>query len=250
MFPLEVRAEVSKQVWASISYGKKLSHEFYTQLTVEGKTQTDGGPTWRSLSGTAHVDYYPNRWLDLIGELHIADTLQFDGTNTFELTPRVGAKFHFLKQALGNYASKDYKSIGPLDELGHRSLERASLGRWDFAILLRIEARNIWYSPGDQFDYSTRARMRLEYKWAINRKSLTDDHTAYLLADIEYFEPFGDDVVERYPSKTRVRAGLGYRVATNHKLEAIYVRDLTRDTPGGQDTLGSQALSLNWKMKF
>lgn len=242
--------EVTSQIWANITYGRKYSEKLYLQASVEGKSQTSGSQTWRSLSVTPAVDYYPNHWLDLIGELNLSGTRQFDGAESYEVTPRIGIKLHFLKQALGYYASVGTGIGGPLDQLARTSLERASLSRWDFAILLRVEARNIWYSPGNEFDYSTRARTRLEYKLALNRDSLAADKVVYLLADIEYFEPFGDDVIERFPSKTRARLGIGYRLMKHHRVEVRYIRDFTRDTPGGQDTLGAEALSLNWKMKY
>lgn len=248
----EVRAQddVSRQIWTSVSCGKKVSQQVYVQASLEGKMQTDGGENWRSLSITPHVDYYPNRWLDLIGELFVGDTLQFDEASNFELTPRIGIKFHFLKQALGHYASNEHVGGGPLEQMAWHSLERVSLSRFDLAVLLRIEARNIWYSNAASSDHSGRMRGRFEFKAALNRKSLAEMNTVYLLSDIEYFEPVGDDVIERYPSKTRIRAGVGYRLATNHTLEVLYVRDFTRDAPNGQETLGTQAFSLNWKMKF
>src|SRR5262249_38788489 len=64
--------------------------EAFFELSIEPKTQVSEGDTWRSLEVTPLVEYYPLHWLDLEGEMHFARTRQSEGTDSWEVTPRIG----------------------------------------------------------------------------------------------------------------------------------------------------------------
>ena len=56
------------------------------------------------------------------------------------------------------------------------------------------------------------------------------DKTLFLIADYEIFVPLSDDVPERFATKARLRAGLGYRRDKKWRFELLYIRDGTRQT--------------------
>ena len=64
------------------------------ELDIEPKTQTSEGDKWRNLDLTPLVEYYPAKWLDVEGEMIVGRTHQFEGVDTWEITPRLEFRFN------------------------------------------------------------------------------------------------------------------------------------------------------------
>jgi hypothetical protein len=225
------------QIWAELVAGKRHGHRWYTQIDLEPKWQVTGD-TWRSLELTPHVELYPADWVDLAAEVLAGNTVQRDGLDTFELTPRVGARFHLLSR-LAPYRP----DIDGLEE-------RLPLTRFGVSTLVRLEWRNLFYSDDTPDKHQWRARVRLEGKLALNRAQLTAERTLYAVGDGEYFVPLGDDVPERYVNKLRARLGLGFRFSGRTKIELLWVRDWNRSSPGAEAAEDVQALDARVKLLF
>ncbi len=81
--------------------------------------------------------------------------------SSFELTTRLGVRFHFLS----NLREKLKPGMRPF-------------GRVGLANLSRIEQRNLWYSGGDvDSSHGWRFRNRLELKLGVNRENFNADGT-------------------------------------------------------------------------
>ena len=85
----------------------------------------EGEPGWASLDVTPTVDFAVKKWLDLVGELATGFTNQTDDVNSFELSPRAGARFHITTRDL---------PTGPLKR------ERVPSHRIVLRNLVRVEA--------------------------------------------------------------------------------------------------------------
>jgi hypothetical protein len=229
----ESPAGVSTQIWANFTSGWTKSERLYLELDVEPKIQVTSGEQWRNLDLTPLVEYYPSRWLDLEGEATVGRTRQRDGLDTWELTPRVGARLHFVSQAVR--------------QLSH---ERLPLTRFDVSTLVRLEWRNFFYSDGRPSEHAWRARARLESKLAINHRKLADDRTLYAIGDVEYYEPFGADVEERFVNKVRTRLGLGFRLTRKTRFDLLYIRDWNRSAPGASTAQDAQIVDARLKLLF
>ena len=73
-----------------------------------------------------------------------------------------------------------------------------------------------------------RFRNRLEFQVPLNREKVSDDGARYLLADWEWFIPLSDPA-ERFASRQRVRAGLGYRAERRVAFRrAVHLGSLAR----------------------
>jgi hypothetical protein len=225
------------QLWAELVAGKRHGHRWYTQIDLEPRWQVTGD-TWRSLELTPHVEFYPTDWVDLDAEVLVGNTLQRDGLDTFELTPRVGARFHLLSR-LAPYRP----DIGGLEE-------RLPLTRLGVSTLVRLEWRNLFYSDDTPDKHQWRARLRLEGWLALNRAKLSAEKTLYAVGAGEYFVPLGDDVPERYVNKFRAGLGLGFRFSGRTKIELLYVRDWNRSSPGAASAEDVQALDARVKLLF
>jgi hypothetical protein len=225
------------QVWGNLTVGKALGPRWSGELDVEPKWQVTG-ERWRALDLTPAVEHYPADWIDLVSELAVGNTLQRDGLDTFEVTPRVGARLHVFSKM-----EPHRPGLAGLRE-------RLPLTRVAVSTLVRLEWRNLFYSDETPDRHQWRARARLEGKLALNRGRLSEDRTLYAIGDAEYYLPLGDDVPERYVNKARIRLGLGFRFSPRARLEALWIRDWNRSAPGAEAAEDVQAADLWLKWLF
>jgi hypothetical protein len=212
-----------------LSYPK--SARLYYELDLEPKTQLSGGEPWRNLDATPLVEFYPHDLIDLTGEVTVGRTRQSAEVKSWELTPRVGVRFHLFRRL--------WDQLDP---------ERVPLSRLSLANLWRIEYRNLWYSGDHPSSHETRFRNRTELKVAINNDKLSVDGTLYLFTDVEFFVPLGDDVPERFATKRRFRGGFGYRLSRKWRFEVLYIRDFARETLEEEADIAMNALDFRLKL--
>jgi len=222
----------SDQIWATVLLDYPHGKDSLFELNIEPKTQISDGDKWRSLAVTPLVEYYPIKWLDVEGELHLVWTHEFEGTNSREVTPRLGFRMNLLSNLR----------------------ERAPFGglfdRIRLATLIRFEYRNLSYSDGSPSTHQWRFRARLESKLGITDADLSKDGTLYAAADVEVYVPFGADVSERFASKLRSRMGLGYRFNYQWRAEILYIRDANRKTKDDPFATSANAVDMRVKLFF
>ncbi len=226
---------VPTQLWANFTPGRTLGERWYLELDVEPKVQVTSGEQWRSLDLTPLAELYPFSWLDLESELGVGKTHQRDGVDSYEVTPRVGARLNLFARLTKAVASHERRL--PLTRLG-------------VSALARLEWRNLIYSDATPDSHEWRFRVRVEGKLALNRPRLAEDRTLYAMADAEYYAPLGKDVPERYVNKIRVRMGAGYRFSSRTRVELLYIRDWNRKAPDAAAAEDSQAVDLRLKRFF
>lgn len=209
-------AQTTTQLWGNFTFDWVKSERLVYELDFEPKALLDpseGEPDWRNLDVTPNVEYSLRPRLDLVGEATIGRTLQTDEVQSLEVTPRFGVRFHLFSR----------------DQL-IRVREQAPRRRIVLRDLVRVEWRNLFYSGGDtESDSTVRFRNRLEYLMPLNKARITDDGAQYLLADWEWFIPV-DDPEERFASRQRIRAGLGYRHSFKWRYELLYIWTRSRNT--------------------
>jgi hypothetical protein len=115
--------------------------------------------------------------------------------------------------------------------------------------LVRVEARNLFYSDDRDTDSVVRFRNRLELQVPLNRERMSDDGARYLLTDWEWFIPLGDPL-ERFANRQRIRAGLGYRRNVRWRFEALYIWTRSRDTTDQDFTTSDNIVNLRVKRVF
>jgi hypothetical protein len=224
-------ADVSNQLWGNVVLGHPKSPRLYYELDLEPKFQVSGGEPWRNVDATPLVELYPHSLVDLTGEVTVGRTRQTEADRSWELTPRIGLRLHLFKRLW--------------DEI---DLERLPLSRLSLANLFRLELRNLWYSGDRVSSHEMRFRNRTELKVAINNDTLSVDRTLYLFADVEFFVPLGEDIPERFATKSRIRTGLGYRLSRKWRFEALYIRDFARETLDEEVDIEMNALDLRLKV--
>ena len=206
------------QGWFNAIINWEKSERLVYELDFEPKgllVASEGEADWRNLDITPNVEFSPNGWLDLIGETVTGYTRQTDDVNSFEVSPRVGVRFHFLSRGVPTAV---------------RSKERPPARRIVIRDLVRVEFRNLFYTgEGEGTDSTVRFRNRIEFLVPLNREKMSQDGARYLMADWEVYIPL-NDVEERFANKQRIRAGMGYRRSAAWRFEALYMWTKSRNT--------------------
>lgn len=222
-------AQTDTQLWGDLTLSWIKSHTWTLGVEVEPKTLVSkpaDKPGWTTLDVTPSAEYRHGKWLDVVGELHLGRTRQTDALDTTEVTPRIGLRFHLLS----NLVADATKEREPRRRLVVRNLVRA-------------EWRNLFYSNTTPQSATVRYRARVETLFPFNRRKVTDDGALYESADVEWFWT-RHDPPERFASKQRIRAGLGYRFNYAWRGEALYVWDRARDSADAEFTRADSALDI------
>jgi hypothetical protein len=235
-------AQSNFQLWGNVTFGWVKSERLAYELDFEPKVLVSapaGDPAWRNLDVTPNVEFAARSWLDLIAELPFGYTKQTDHLNTLELTGRGGVRFHLLSRNV------------PTQVKGARPVRELPPAR---RIVLRdrllVEQRNYFYTgAGSGSDSSVRFRNRLEFLAPLNKEKISSDGARYILADWEWFVPLGEPD-ERFASRQRIRAGLGYRRSFAWRFEVLYIWDRSRNTIGEGFTTSDNVIDIRFKRVF
>jgi hypothetical protein len=220
--------DLETQAWGNFTLGWNHSEKVYLELDLEPKVLVSGEPGWRNLDLTPAIEYYPNSWMDVTGEVTIGTSKQTDDLRTNELTVRGGVRLYLFKNMRERFAR-----------------ERKLPGRFLIGTLFRVEDRNFWYSDDTDSKHEVRFRVRVELKAPINHADLSQDKT-----DVEAFMPVGEQVEERFATKSRARVGLGYRINARQRIDLLYMWDQVRDTIEDTPTESAQILDLRYRVVF
>ncbi len=235
LFSEKSGAETDTQFWSNFIMTWQKTARMNYELDLEPKTLVSapaGEPDWKSIDVTQTFEYSAKNWIDLSTELVTGYTKQTDDVNSFELTPRVGIRFHLFS----NRISSLLKEKHPKRRLVIRDL-------------IRVEYRSFFYSNDQGSDFSWRFRNRLEFVFPLNHRKLTDDKTFYTMSDWEWFIPLSD-VQERFANKQRIRAGLGYRQNFKWQFEALYIWTRSRKNADEDFTTSDNIIDIRIKYRF
>jgi hypothetical protein len=101
-------------------------------------------------------------------------------------------------------------------------------------LLVRFEQRNQLDQESDIWGNSHRSRIRAETIIPINKKSMSvGDKLLYSILDAEGFVVVDQDVNERFANRYRLRAGIGYRINYNFRLEFVDTLQASNNTIEG-----------------
>ncbi len=229
-------AQASGQVWTNLTYDWLPSARLSYEIDLEPKGQVlpgAGQPLWANLDVTPNVEYAPNGWVDLVGEVVTGYTNQSDQKNAFELSPRIGVRLHIITQLI------QARDAGRGAEREKQPKRRAVV-----STLIRFEQRNLYYPRDSATKSSWRFRDRFDFKYPLNRPKLTSDGAVYLMSDGELFVPIGEDVKGGVVKQVRVRTGVGYRSSFDWRFEALYQWTAVRTPASGAFAPDSHAVDI------
>jgi hypothetical protein len=201
--PLEAQEEVTGQAWVDFVTDWYVRSHHLLELEVGPKTLFSGGEWWGELTLTPAYEWVAAPRFELVVRTLLSWVRQNNELSTFEIRPVLGFRLYALQASAHRLMIRDFN---------------------------RVESRNIWYDEARDWDSTWRYRNRLEFQLAINHKHLADAHTLYLLTDAEVFVNLSKAAEERFNDNWRFRAGLGYRIKYEWRVELIYILQITRDT--------------------
>jgi hypothetical protein len=229
------------ELWGNLTIDGLANERLVYTLDVEPKVQVT---EVTEQSRFANVDIWPSAefamagWLDLHGEFLTGLTNEQDGSNTTEITERMGVRLHIFSRLIQRRESR-------------RGAEREAQPkrRGTISTLLRFEHRDLLHSDAPTSG-SWRFRGRVELAYPLNRAKLTSDGTIYLTSDTELFVPISDDPQQGQISQWRLRNGLGYRINFDTRLEVLYIWTTKKESDTGHFATDSQAVDVRVKLAF
>lgn len=216
---LNAFAQRDEQLWLEFQLSYPFANRYLLENTTAYQTLLNKDGKWRSISMSPTFEYNLFRKLDLLSEIPIGYTKQYEGISTFEITPMVGYRFFF--------------SPG-------KRIDARFVWRYQVRAFREIETKN--------WEVSNRTRLRGEIFISINGPNLFTDKLWYTFLDYEEFIVIDQQVDERYANRRRGRIGLGYRLDYKNRFELSYTVQSTRDEINGDYYGIDNVIQFKYKM--
>jgi hypothetical protein len=242
LWPAAGWSQTNGQLWGELLLERVKDSRLTYILDLEPKVLVSapaGDPGWWALDITPAVKWVARNWLDLTGEVLTAYTKQTNDVNSFELTGRLGARFHVFSRELPTLVE---------DRLARG--ERPAKRRVVLRDYVRIEQRNLFYTGTKPDSSAWRLRNRLELEYPLNRARVSADGATYVLNDWEWYIPLNGDADERFANKQRIRVGLGHRRNLRWSFEALYIWGRSRNTIGQPYATSDNIVDIRVKRVF
>lgn len=211
--------QATNQLWADFQVDYPFGNRYLFELTSSYQTVASGPSKWKSLNITPTFEDNLVSWFTLVAAAPMAYTLQKEATNSYEVSPSLGGKFHFSQ--------------------GRRIETR---------LILKAEERFFRTIEANAWETSSRLRVKVEAWTAINAPNLFADNLWYAILDYEEFVVLDQQVNERFAFIRRGRMGLGYRLNYAHRFELIYTKQSTRDAIDTNFVNSDNVIQLRYKL--
>lgn len=216
---LQVSAQATDQLWLDFQVDYPFANKYLFEATGSYQTVLSGSAKWRSININPTFEDNLIPWFTLLASAPMALTLQKEGTNSFEVSPSLGGKFHFSQG---------------------RKIETRLIVKAEERFFRKVEA--------DQWESSSRIRVKAEAWMAINKPNLFADNLWYAILDYEEFFVIDQQVSERFAFIRRGRLGAGYRLSYAHRFEIIYTKQSTRDKIDTDFVNSDNVIQLRYKL--
>lgn len=212
-------SQSDQQLWLDYQLSYPFANRYLLENTTTYQTLLNKDGKWRAISISPTFEYTLFRKLDLLSEIPIGYTKQYQGINTVEITPMVGARYYFTPGK-----------------------------RIDTRLVWRYQVRAFRQIEEKEWEISNRTRLRGEVFISINGPSLFTDKLWYVFLDYEEFFVIDQQLDERYANRRRGRIGLGYRLDYKNRFELSYTLQSARDEIYGEYYNNNNVIQLRYKM--
>ena len=216
---LPLVAQQHEQLWLDFQVDYPFANKYLLEVSPSYQTVLSKENKWRSASLSATFEYVLFRQMDLTVEVPVAYTLQKEGSNSWELSPLLGPRFHITQNR-----------------------------RIDSRLLVRYQQRYFRQVEENDWDVSNRTRIKAEAFICINGPNLFTDNLWYAILDYEEFIVLDQQLEERFANRRRARVGLSYRMNYKHRFEIIYTRQSSRNEIDGDFLSNDNVIQLRYKM--
>ncbi len=207
-----------EQIWLDFQVDYPFANKYL--LEAEASYQTIlAKDRWRSINLTSTFEVALLTKFDLMADLPIAFTLQQEGSNSIELSPMLGTRYHITQNK-----------------------------RIDSRLVLRYQQRYFWQVEDRDWDISNRIRLKGELWFSITGPNLFTDKLLYGILDYEEFIVLDKQLDERYANRRRGRIGIGYRLNYKNRFEFIYTLQSSRNEMEGEFISNDNVIQFRYKM--
>jgi hypothetical protein len=192
----------SQQTWVDYDPTWQLKERwiFDNQITLRHAWTA---PTFWEFRSRSQITYSPRKWLDLTGAIGLIVADQITAVDTFEVRPVVGVRF---KHTIW------------------RGIELSNFGRLEFRFQFDMDNHVLMSDR--------RYRNRSGAMIPINKTSLSAVGGYYGIIDAEWFWNSNKQIEERFNSRRRYRAGIGWKMSQTWNFQFLFVLQKSRDTIG------------------
>lgn len=216
---MSTQAQSSEQLWLEYQVSYPFGNRYLLENTTTYQTLLKKEGKWRSLSISPTFEYTMLRWIDFVSEIGIGYTQQNEGSNSYEISPIVGARFHLTQNK-----------------------------RVNTRILWRYQVRSFRQVEDEDWDVSNRTRFKAEAWITLNGPNLFTDNLWYTFLDYEEFIVLDQQLDERYANRRRARIGIGYRLNYKHRFDLGYTMQSSRNEIEGDFISSDNVIQLKYKM--
>lgn len=216
---MSTQAQSSNQLWLEYQVSYPFGNRYLLENTTTYQTLLKKEGKWRSLSISPTFEYTMLRWIDFVSEIGIGYTQQKEGSNSYEISPIVGARFHITQNK-----------------------------RVNTRILWRYQMRSFRQVEDEDWDVSNRTRIKAEAWITLNGPNLFTDNLWYTFLDYEEFIVLDQQLEERYANRRRARIGIGYRLNYKHRFDLGYTMQSSRNEIEGDFISSDNVIQLKYKM--
>jgi hypothetical protein len=214
-----VTAQQHEQLWLDYQVDYPFANKYLFEVAPSYQTVLSSENKWRSLGVSTTFEYILLTWLDLTLEVPFAYTHQKQGSNSWEISPILGTRFHITQNK-----------------------------RIDTRLLLRYQQRSFKQVEENDWDISNRTRIKGEALFCINGPNLFTDNLWYGTLDYEEFIVLDQQLDERFANRRRARIGLSYRLNYKNRFDIYYTWQSSRNEIDGDFVSNDHIIQLKYRM--
>jgi hypothetical protein len=216
---IKTSAQNSTQAWFDFQVDYPFKSQYLFEMETSYQTKLTKDSAWRSMNLTPTLQYSYFSSVDFSVTVPLSYTAQTKDYDSFEARPTLEACLHITQNKQVN------------SRLVFKAEERLFLNLED-----------------DDWETSTRLRLKLEFTIAINGRNLYKDKLWYAITDYEEFFVVDEHLDERYANLRRARIGAGYRLDYKNRFEMIYTLQSSRNEIEEEFTSIDNVVQLRYKM--
>jgi hypothetical protein len=216
---IETEAQQNTQLWFDFQLDYPFKSQYLFEVEASFQTILTNDSTWRSAGLTPTLQYSYFTSVDLSVSVPLSFTAQTEDYDSFEARPTLEVCVHLSQNKQVNTR-----------------------------LVFKAEKRLFLDVEDDDWDTSTRLRLKAESTIAITGRHLYEDKLWYAIVDYEEFFVIDEQLDERYANLRRGRLGAGYRLDYRNRFEAIFTLQSSRNELEEEFARTNSVVQLRYKM--
>jgi hypothetical protein len=218
-FYTKVQAQSHTQLWFDFVVDYPFANQYLFEVETSYQTVLASDSSWYSFGLTPELEYSAFTSVDFSISTPLSYTVQTTNYNTFESRITLKSCIHITQNK-----------------------------RINTRLRISADERFLLDVQENEWESSTRVRLKAEATISINGPTLYKDKLWYAIADYEEYFVTDEQLEERYANRRRARIGAGYRLSYRDRFELIYTLQSSRDEIQSDFVSTDNVIQLRYKM--